>query len=248
MTAALSLDALWNSAPPADRAFQPDRLSALPEPARRYLEHAIARGTRLASAVRLRMHGEIKLGRWLPFAADQVICWTRGMIWRASTRLHGLPIRGSDRIVDGAGAMRWTLFGIFPVMIASGPDITRSAAGRLAAETVWLPSILCGPDVTWTAPDSSHARAGFTVQGHRAALDLTIDTRGRLEALRFQRWGNPDDTAFREIPFGGVVDAEGAFGSYTIPSRLRIGWHFGTARFESDGEFFRATIDEARYR
>ena len=194
------------------------------------------------------MHGEIKLQRWLPFRAEQVICWPRGMIWRASTRLHGTPIRGSDRIVDGAGAMRWRLFGILPVMVASGPDITRSAAGRLAAESVWLPSVLCGPDVSWVASDPSHARAAFTVQGHKTALDLTIDDRGRLEAIQLQRWGNPDNTEFREIAFGGVVDAEGSFGDYTIPTRLRIGWHFGTSGFESDGEFFRATIDDATYR
>jgi hypothetical protein len=29
---------------------------------------------------------------------------------------------------------------------------------------------------------------------------------------------------------------------------LRIGWHFGSAGFGSAGEFFRVTIDDARYR
>jgi hypothetical protein len=58
-----SLDELWNSASPSGRAFRPDCLAALPEPARRYLEHAIASGIPLASAVWLRMHGEIKLRR-----------------------------------------------------------------------------------------------------------------------------------------------------------------------------------------
>lgn len=31
-------------------------------------------------------------------------------------------------------------------------------------------------------------------------------------------------------------------------SNLRIGWYFGTKRFESEGEFFLATIDDAIYR
>ncbi|HEY2290488.1 MAG TPA: DUF6544 family protein [Thermoanaerobaculia bacterium] len=56
-----TLDDLWNSALPATRTFDPAALAHLPEPARRYLTHAIAPGTPLASAVRLKMHGEIKL-------------------------------------------------------------------------------------------------------------------------------------------------------------------------------------------
>ncbi|MEO6194953.1 MAG: DUF6544 family protein, partial [Thermoanaerobaculia bacterium] len=68
-----SLDDLWASAPPATGVFEPGQLAHLPEAARRYLERAIAPGTPLASAVRLRMHGEIKLKGWLPFTAEQVI-------------------------------------------------------------------------------------------------------------------------------------------------------------------------------
>jgi hypothetical protein len=35
---------------------------------------------------------------------------------------------------------------------------------------------------------------------------------------------------------------------YTIPTRVRVGWYFGTSRFESEGEFFRATIEDAIFR
>ncbi len=47
-------------------------LADLPEAAHRYLENAIAPETRPASAVRLRMHGEIRLKRWCPFSPDIV--------------------------------------------------------------------------------------------------------------------------------------------------------------------------------
>lgn len=33
-----------------------------------------------------------------------------------------------------------------------------------------------------------------------------------------------------------------------IPTRMRVGWHFGTERFESEGGFFRVAIDDATYR
>jgi hypothetical protein len=45
-----------------------------------------------------------------------------------------------------------------------------------------------------------------------------------------------------------VAEKEATFGGLTIPSQLRIGWHFGTDRFEPEGEFFRCTIDEASFR
>jgi hypothetical protein len=42
--------------------------------------------------------------------------------------------------------------------------------------------------------------------------------------------------------------AAGTFARYTIPIRMRVGWYFGTDRFESEGEFFRVTIDDGVYR
>jgi hypothetical protein len=244
----LSAQELWDSAPRGEAAFRADDLSHLPGAARRYLEHAIAPGTPLARAVRLRMHGEIKLNRWLPFAAEEVIVWGRGFIWSATVRIFGMPIRGSDRLIESEGAMRWRLLGIIPVMTASGPDTTRSAAGRVASETVWLPSVLCGDDISWTAPDSARLRATFTAHGERADLELVTDETGGVQSVRLQRWGYPGDAEFHYADFGGVIDEENTFDGYTIPTRFRLGWHFGTDRFEPEGEFFRATVDEATYR
>ena len=187
----LFLDDLWNSALTSDSTFRPVQISGLPEAARGYLEHAIAPGARLASSVRLRMHGEIKLKRWLPFTAEQVIRQGRDMIWRATVGRNMSTIRGFDRFVDGEGAMRWKLFGLFPVMSASGSDISRSAAGRVKAESVWLPSILCGDDVSWTAQDSCHPGAHYNVRTHTQPLTLSIDDTGRLKSVKLQRWGNP---------------------------------------------------------
>ncbi len=239
---------LWDLVTPGSRIFDPAQLEDLPEPARRYLLHAIAPGTPLASAVRLRMHGEIKLKGWLPFTAEQVINWQQGMIWKATVRMHGLPITGFDQFLDGEGAMRWKLLGIVPVMTAAGPDISRSAAGRVEAESIWLPSVLCGEGVSWTAEDSSHPHVQLMLRGEATEVEFTVDENGRLRSLKMPRWGNPEGGEFHAADFGGVVEEERTFGGYTIPSRLRIGWYFGSERFKAEGEFFRCTIDEAEYR
>jgi hypothetical protein len=240
---------LWESASPGAVAFESANVADAPEPARRYLGHAIGPRTQLASAVRLRMHGEIKLGRWLPFTAEQVIHAERGFIWSATVRLFGIAIfRGFDRLVDGEGMMRWKLLGIIPVVTGAGRDITRSATGRLEAESLWLPSVLARRDRLWAARDSRHADVTLRGRPDYPPIEFDIDPAGRLEAVKMQRWGNPGGGAFRLVDFGGVMEAEGTFSGYTIPTRVRVGWHFGSPRFESDGEFFRATIDEATYR
>ena len=243
-----SLDELWNSEKASEARFDPAQLAALPEPVRRYLQHAIIPGTPLASAVRLRMHGEIKLKRWYAFTAEQVIYWSRGFIWQASTRIGALTIRGSDRYVDGYGATGWKLFGIVPFITASGPNITRSAAGRVNLECLWLPSVLCGEDVCWSASDASHIRASFKAHGEMADVDFGIDAAGAPKTLSAPRWGNPEGAAFHYATFGGFAENEATFGGYTIPTSFRAGWRFGSDRFELEGEFFRAMIESAIYK
>ena len=169
------------------------------------------------------------------------------MIWGATVRMYGLPVRGSDRFLDGEGAMRWKLLGV-PVMTASGPDVTRSAAGRLAAEAVWLPSVFLEDGVTWTSLGASELEARLTLPGHPVELRLTVGGDGRFEAFGLKRWGNPDGGEFRLGDFGGTVDEEGTFGGYTVPTRLRVGWGLKAGRLEPDREFFRVTVDEATYR
>lgn len=244
----VTLDQLWESAATSAERFDPATLALLPEPARRYLTHSVAPGTPLAGAVRLQMKGEIKLREWLPFTAEEVIDLNRGMIWKARVSMKGLPITGSDRLIDGRGSMRWKLLGLFPVMKASGPEITRSTAGRVAAESLWIPSALCSAAVSWSEPEEGRVRAEFAAFGCDHRLTFALDESGRPRSFIMPRWGDPDGTGFRYCDFGGIIEGEQTFGGYTIPSRLRLGWHYGTERFQPEGEFFRVTLERAEFR
>jgi hypothetical protein len=194
------------------------------------------------------MHGEIKLKSWCTFSAEEVISWGSGMLWQATVHMHRLSIRGGDSFFDGQGAMRWKLFGIIPLVNASGHDITRSVAGWINIESIWLPSVLAGNDVSWTKSDIGYAQGRFNSHGETAELDLTIDETGRLKSVSMPRWGNPDGSQFGFHNCGGSAEEEMTFGGFTIPTRMRVGWHFGTQRFESEGEFFRVAIDDATHR
>jgi hypothetical protein len=226
--------------------FDPAMVAKLPEPARRWLTHAISPGTPLWQTVELSMHGQIKLGRWRPFTARQVLAPPDGYIWAATARLLGLPVTGFDRLSSGTGQMSWRLLRLIPVVTAAGPDITRSACGRLAGEIALLPTAFgCA---TWAqGGDADTATATLAFDDDAETAELRVERSGRLAEIRVSRWGNPGGAPFARYPFGVQVEAESDFNGITIPSMLRAGWWWGTDR-QPEGEFFRAQITSAVFR
>jgi hypothetical protein len=223
--------------PAGPERFGPAELDGLPEPVRRHLAQAIAPSTPLHTSARLTMRGQIKVGRWLPFRARQVLSPGRGFVWAA--RAAG-AIAGTDRYLDGAGAMRWRLAGLVTVAAGEGPDVSRSAAGRAGGEGVWLPTALLPRfGVRWSAPAEDLITAALTVGETPVDLELRLDEAGRIAALGFDRWGDPDATgSFGWHRFGGQVTGYATFGGLTVPAEGRLGWHWGGDGW-AEGEFFR---------
>ena len=221
---------------PSPGVFAPAELDGLPDPVRRYFGAAVGPGTPLAQAARLRMRGRIRIGRWLPFTARQVLAPRTGFVWAA--RAGGIII-GYDRYVDGAGESDWRLAGLVPVAHADGPDVSRSAAGRAAAEAVWLPTTLLPRFGTrWSAEADDRISAEYGVGELRVQVHYRIDPAGRAVSVRFERWGDPDGTGEWGLhPFGGEFTAHANFGGLTIPSRGGLGWFHGTDRWTEGGSF-----------
>lgn len=225
--------------PPAGE-FDPAELDTEPEPVRRHLQHAIAAGTPIARSVRLTMRGHIKLGRWLPFRAEEVLSPHRGFVWRA--RVAGL-ITGSDCYIDGEGAMAWKIAGLVPFLRVQGADVSRSAAGRVGGEAIWAPTALLPRlGVKWSAESGDRISCRYELYDTPIEVHHELDSTGAIRSSVFDRWGDPDRTGtWAWHSFGGDVSAYRTFHGLTIPSEGRIGWHFGTERWPA-GEFFRYRI------
>lgn len=226
--------------------FEPGMVSDLPEPARRWLAHAIAPGTPLWRSGELVMHGQIRLGSWRPFTATQVITPPAGYIWAATAHVHGLRVTGYDRLSSGSAAMVWKLLGVVPVVRAVGVDVARSAAGRLAAECVLVPTTFAS--ATWTPghrPDL--AVATWWIGTEQETVEVQVGADGALLGVLVQRWGDPDGAPSGRYPFGVTVEAERTFAGVTVASTIRAGWWWGTDR-QDRGEFFRAEITAATFR
>ena len=224
----------------ADGSFDPAELKELPDPVQRYLRTAIEAGTPRARTALITMSGRLRMGRWLPFRAAEVLTPHRGFVWWA--RAAGI-ISGSDRYVDGVGELDWRIGGLVRVMHAEGADVSRSAAARAAAEAAWLPTTLLPRfGVEWAAPDDTHIEARYAIDDQPMHVRYELTDDGQVRSVVFDRWGDPDGTGRWGLwPFGGEFTSHATFDGVTIPEAGRLGWHFGTDRWDV-GEFFRYRI------
>lgn len=229
---------------PTAGVFTKAELDGLQSPVRGHLAQVIAPGPSLAQCAQITMRGRIKIGRWLPFRARQILRPDDGFIWVA--RIAGV-ILGSDRYLHGVGGMDWKLAGLINLPHADGPDISRSAAGRGGAKAVWLPTALLPRfGVRWSAQNARHLIAYYLIGDTPIEARYRLGAAGDVASVLFERWGDPDNSGQWDWHrFGGIFTQQRTFAVLNIPGVGRLGWHYGMERFES-GEFFRYQIIDLR--
>lgn len=233
-------------------AVGPDiRLDELPPAASRMLRHAIGESAKPVRAVRFRAVGQIRPatdGPWLPCEARQTLRVPGGFTWRCKVRGGLMRLTGGDHYLEHHGGVRFWLWGILRVAKADGPDIDRSAAHRALLEAVWFPPALArNESVQWLEGDDETARARLNTDGEQIVVEYKVAPDGRIISLCGERWGDPANKGNPQVlPFGGIMEAEQTVQGYTIPSRFRVGWHFGTEHW-AEGEFYRAELKDIEF-
>lgn len=227
---------------PTRDEFVEEEINGLAEPVQRYFRSAISVGTPLAISARIRMRGQIKLNRWLPFSARQILNPHTGFVWRA--RVAGL-ISGSDYYFNGRGGMDWKLAGLKKLVHAEGPEVTRAALARGAAETIWIPTAtLPRFGVERKARNDRQIEGSWAVDAYPFTTRYTLDSAGMITSVVFDRWGDPERSgSFGVHRFGGEFSGYETFHGLTIPISGNVGWFYGTERWK-DGEFFRFQITD----
>lgn len=227
--------------------FDVATLAALPPPAQRLLGRALPDGVELSSCVELAMSGEIKLaGRWLPFTAEQILRAGTGFVWASVVGGRLARFVGADVLAPDVARMEFRLHGRIPLVRAAGPDLRRSARGRLAAETVaWIPQALAPQSgARWRAIDDRFAVVTIDAAGTDIDVEVGVDGSGQIASLGLQRWKDSAKPP-THAPFGGSVGS-----TYALPNGVciagsgTVGWDWKTSR-QHDGEFFRYRITAA---
>jgi len=233
---------LEDAATPPTSVFGEAMLVGLPEVARRYFLHAIALGTPLRTTVSLQMEGQFLLSESQVYAmaASQVLAPPDQFVWIPRMVSGPIEITGSDGLADGEAWTRFWLNRILPVVnLKGGSDLARSALTRSAMEAIWSPASLLpqyGPAWEQTGPDTARVTFDTGIE----PIELSLSPDGAVREVVTMRWSDANaDRAFRLQPFGGTIEAEATFEGFTIPSRVRVGNHFGTDDYLA---FFRAEI------
>lgn len=246
-----SLEEIWRSlkSKPTGNIFTVDMVANLDEPVQRYFLHAIKPETILASYIELEMRGSFRLqpdGEWLPMRASQIISLSPGFIWKANIGRGLKRFSGADYYAQNKGRVKFSLWGLIPLVDTQNKDINRSSIGRLCIEYFWLPSALLPQNgVVWQAISDNTIRANFEVDREPITLTLNIDSYGKVLNISLPRWGDStEDKNWQYIPFGGEVEAEAIFNGYTIPAKMNAGYWFGTDNYWA---FFQAIIERAKF-
>ena len=138
--------------------------------------------------------------------------------------------------------------GLHPGDVRQGPDLTRSAAGRVAIEAIaWLPSVLVASDqVRWEALDDRSVRVYIRVGDEDTESVFHVSVDGRLERVEIMRWEleGLDGSPGYLKSIAEVVGEEREFEGYRVPTQVRLISKAGTPQ---ENPFFEATILSADF-
>jgi hypothetical protein len=231
---------------PSAPAFDPGAVRDLPKPVRRWLVHTISPGTPLHRRVELAQHGRIRIGSWRTFTARQITAGLEGYVWACATRVLGVPVYGYDRLAGGSAAMVHRAFGRVALVNETGPDLTRSAAGRLVSETIWTPAVALDPAVTWRPVDNGTATAVVAYAGENYEVSVAVDPAGAPRKVAMRRWARVNRGPYQLRRFGAEIHREATFTGFTVPTQVTAGYDDDSPR-RPGCAFIEITVDDATY-
>lgn len=251
---------LWRSmkSQPSNQYFDSAMLAGLPNPAQRYLRHAIKPNARLASSIEVTMHGaythsaDITAPKY-PFHGKRIIRAGKGFVYKVVVPGEGLQRiheNGLAFYANQQGYERAKYMYLVPIYfrLNNPADINRTFLERYITDLILLPSaLLPQPGVEWRAIDEQHASVTITQDGQALTLKLKIGSAGELQEVSFDYWSAKGGAkTYQSIPCGMQIHREQSFGDYTIPSSFNFIWWYNLPDREP-GTIFEFELDSARF-
>ncbi|MFL5353015.1 DUF6544 family protein [Archangium sp.] len=172
------------SGPGSDEPVSEADIASLPEPVRRYLRFMGVVGRPRDWSFRAGLTGRFRLG---PGQA-----WKTMEAWQYDTRLEVarifhirlsffgvVPVLGRDTYLRGEGRMLIRPFELFTAQDNKGPELDIGELVTYLNDAILLaPSMVLGPETTWTGVDDSSFDVAFTDRGRTVTARVFLDTRG----------------------------------------------------------------------
>jgi hypothetical protein len=196
------------------------------------------------------MHGRIRSGpqaRWMPFSAEQYnVIDPPARFFYLNSSMFLMPVQGYHRYIGTEASMRVKAAALFPVVHASGREMTRAETVTMLNDMcIMAPGALINRAIHWEPVDSQVVTAAFTNAGHTVRADLTFNDAGDLSnVMSNDRYQTSDDGAtVRPMPWSTPVGAYRSFGAFRLPATGEGRWHDSTGEYP----YIELTIDDVTY-
>jgi uncharacterized protein DUF6544 len=217
--------------------------AALPGLVQRFVDRNLPAGQSSRSPVRFTQVGEMQLkpGRWLSFRAEQEMAVDRvEFVWRANFRAAPLvSIKVRDWYHADLGGLEGRLWGVFPIVRASGAAVGRAAAMRYLAELAWAPqALVLNSALEWRDVDQSTVEVATLVGRERVAVLLRFDSAGDIVAASAEARPRVVGKRVIDTPWSGAFGNYREFDGVRLPSSAEVWWLLPNGPFT----YFRGTV------
>jgi len=202
----------------------------------RYVDRALAPGSRVPSCVRITQAGEMWLkpgGRALRFeAVEEFAVDEVAFSWRARFPIVPLvSLRVLDRYAAGEGQLEARLFGL-PLMRARGQATAEGEAMRYLAELPWVPQAMAvNRQLEWRELDLRTVEVATRVGLARVAVRLEFNAEGDIVGASTDARPRPEGKTIVPRPWGGVFAGYAVFGRIRVPRQAEVRWDLPEGSF-----------------
>jgi hypothetical protein len=203
-----------------------------------------------ASRRRAGSHGRIRSGlqaRWMPFKAEQDnVIDPPARFFYLNSSMFLMPVQGYHRSIGADASMRVEAAALFPVVNASGPEMTSAETVTMLNDMcIMAPGSLIERAIQWEPVNSRMVTAAFTNAGHTVRADLTFNDAGELtNFVSNDRYQTSDEGATaRRMPWSTPMGAYRSFGTFRLPGTGEGRWHDASGEYP----YIELTIDDVAY-
>ncbi len=211
------------------RTFSAEQLEGLPEPVRKYFQLVLPEGAPIVKSLRLKHSGFFKTDLkkdWLEIEGEEYMtCFEPGFVWKGTTKLF----TGRDSYVDGKGNLTVSLFSLYTIVNASGPNYDQGELLRWLGEIVWHPAALLPNEyISWKPIDKTSARLELRYKDVQVYYITKFNAKGEIYEVETKRHMNDKGI---ETWIGRMSDYRESQNGVKVPYTIEGLWRL------QDGDF-----------
>ena len=194
---------------------------ALPRPVQKYMEYTRVLGKGKVETANLKQVGYFKInGKWKKLKAKQYFDFgNKSFVWRA--RIGAMSV--TDQYVNGKGLLKVKLFGLVPLLKATGEEVDQGEVLRLLSEMIWFPSSLLSDYIHWQHIDGNTAKATIAYGKKDASAIFHFQDNGKLVSIKAKRYREEKGSfTLEDWEVGNLIYKE--FSGGYLPHKGEVAW------------------------